>query len=283
MDNFSAPPEIRRISSDELASAYKETSKLYPLVPSLSIWRAWELAAYRRYSLHEPVLDIGCGDGLYFKLVWPSLRQVTGVDISPDSVIQAQKSGVYQSVHECSALEIPFDAGSFSAAFANCSLEHMDDLPGVLQSIARVLKTGGGLLCSVVTDKFIEWSMLPLLADVMGDTENAQRIKTEYLLYHHLVSALSPEGWISKFKAAGFEVVDHIPIMPELLGRLQLFIDTLWHLRHGTGEVGDKLVLHFQKWHNFPETIGDLMQSLLKAEPDWTVACGAVFYVRKRG
>ena len=159
----------------------------------------------------------------------------------------------------------------------------MDDLPGVLRSIARVLKPGGGFLCSVVTDKFIEWSMMPLLADMMGDAKNAQRIKTQYLLYHHLVSALPPEGWISQFKEAGFEVVDHIPIVPELLGRLFLFIDTLWHLPHGKGEVGDMLVPHFRKWHNFPETVGELMQTLTKAEPDWTVACGAVFYARKRG
>jgi len=283
MNIFSAAAKDRRISSKELAGAYRETSNLYPFVPSMSIWRAWELAAYRRYTLHDPILDVGCGDGLYFKLVWPSVRQVTGVDINPDSIKAAKRSGVYQSVHECSALDMPFQANSFSSAFANCSLEHMDDLPGVMSSIARVLKPGGGLLCSVVTDKFIKWSMIPLLAEAMGDAKNAQRLKTQYLRYHHLVSALPPDGWISQFEAAGFEVIEHIPIMPELLGRLFMFIDTLWHLPHGEAEVGDMLVPHFQKWRNFPEAIGELMLTLLKAEPDWTAACGAVFYARKRG
>ncbi|HKI46864.1 MAG TPA: class I SAM-dependent methyltransferase [Balneolales bacterium] len=283
MNIFSAAAKDRRISSKELAGAYRETSNLYPFVPSMSIWRAWELAAYRRYTLHDPILDVGCGDGLYFKLVWPSVRQVTGVDINPDSIKAAKRSGVYQSVHECSALDMPFQANSFSSAFANCSLEHMDDLPGVMSSIARVLKPGGGLLCSVVTDKFIKWSMIPLLAEAMGDAKNAQRLKTQYLRYHHLVSALLPDGWISQFEAAGFEVIEHIPIMPELLGRLFMFIDTLWHLPHGEAEVGDMLVPHFQKWRNFPEAIGELMLTLLKAEPDWTAACGAVFYARKRG
>jgi ubiquinone/menaquinone biosynthesis C-methylase UbiE len=283
MNIFSVSPKIRGISDKELDKAYRETSRLYPLVPSLSIWRAWELAAYRRYTLQEPILDVGCGDGLYFKLVWPSVRQVTGVDINPVSLREAEKSGVYQAVHECSALKMPFQEASFSAAFANCSLEHMDDLPGVLRSIAGVLKPGGGFLCSVVTDKFVEWSMMPLLAEAMGDARNAQRLKEQYLTYHHLVSAFPPEGWISQFEASGFEVLDQIPIVPELLGRLFLFIDTLWHMPHGNTEVGDALVPHFRKWVHFPEAMGELMQTLLKAEPDRTVACGAVFYARKRG
>ena len=277
MNIFSKSPKIRQISNDELASAYSATSKLYPLIPSMSIWRAWELAAYRRYTLKEPILDVGCGDGLYFKLVWPSAQEVTGIDINPASIREAEKSGVYQAIHECSAHEMPFSSESFSSAFANCSLEHMDDLPGVLRSIARVLKPGAGLLCSVVTDKQLEWSMVPLLAEVMGDAQKAQRIKSQYLTYHHQVSAFAPEGWISQFQAAGFNVIDHLPIVPELLGRLFLF-----HLPHGEGEVGDLLVPYFRKWHNFPDAIGELMQTLLKADPDWTVACGAVFYARKR-
>lgn len=283
IDLSSVAPKPLKVSSKELSRAYRDVSKLYPLVPSMSIWRAWELAAYRRYSLPEPILDVGCGDGLYFKLVWPEARQVTGVDINPDSLRTAEKSGVYQSLHECSAVDMPFRSESFSAAFANCSLEHMDDLPEVLNSIARVLKPNGSLLCSVVTDKFVEWSMIPQLAEAMGDTHNAQRLKNKYLDYHHLVSAFPPEGWMVQFREAGFDVVDHIPIVPELLGRLFMFVDTLWHLPHDQGEVGDLLVSHFKQWNNFPTTIGELMQTLLKAEPDWEVACGAVFYVRKRG
>jgi len=283
MSSSSEQPNTTQISEDELVSAYRETSTLYPLVPSLSIWRAWELAAYRRYTLKEPILDVGCGDGLYFKLVWTSARDVTGVDISPQSIMEAKKSGVYRAVHECSAYAMPFQPERFSSVFANCSLEHMDNLPGVLRSIARVLKPGGPFLCSVVTDKFIEWAMLPLLAETLGDPENGRRLKKQYLAYHHLVSALPPAEWISRFEEAGFEVVDHIPIVPELLGRLFLFIDSLWHQPQGKGEVGDILVPQFQKWQNFPEIVGELIRNLLKAEPDKAVACGAVFYTRKRG
>jgi len=282
MNSFNGLFKNRRISEKELGRAYRETSNLYPLVPSMSIWRAWELAAYRRYTLQEPILDVGCGDGLYFKLVWPSVRQVTGVDINPESLRLAKESGVYKSLHECSALDMPFQPKTFSSAFANCSLEHMDDLPGVLRSIARVLKPGGSFLCSVVTDKFIEWAMIPQLAEAIGDSQNALRLEKQYYAYHHLVSALPPEEWMARFKETGFEVIDHIPIVPELMGRLFMFIDTLWHLPHGQAEVGDLLVPHFRKWNNFPKAIGELLQTLLRAEPDWTVACGAVFYLRKK-
>ena len=54
---------------DEVLRGYDAISAIYPYVPSVSLWRAWEFAAYRRYSLKEPVLDVGCGDGGFFRLV----------------------------------------------------------------------------------------------------------------------------------------------------------------------------------------------------------------------
>jgi SAM-dependent methyltransferase len=278
------PKECQRLLTvEEVMGGYGQLSKLYPHVPSMSIWRAWEYAAYNRYQLQEPVLDVGCGDGCYFKLVWPDLRDVVGIDIDPEAVSAARASGVYRDVRMVSAQDMPFAAESFSSVFANCSLEHMNNLPAVLRRIEHVLKPGGDFLLSVVTEKFIEWSTLPGLLDLAGSPERAACIRNEYLNFHHLVSALSPASWMHELHTAGFEVVDYLPILPELIGRFDLFVDTLWHVQSAGSEFGATLQPYFQSLRGFPEALGGIIHNLMLAEKDWETTCGAVFYVRKRG
>jgi SAM-dependent methyltransferase len=270
------------LSIEEVLAGYKAVCELYPYIPPMTIWRSWEYAAYKRYMLAEPILDIGCGDGQFFRLVWPEIRDVVGVDINPAIVQAAKESGVYSQVHVSAAHNMPFEPESFSSAFANCSLEHMDNLPEVLQNIASILKPDGKLLMSVVTDKFIEWSTLPLLVKSIGETERAEAIKNEYFSYHHLVSPLEPSKWMGHLEAAGFELIDFIPIVPELIGRLDLFLDNLWHVKLNTKEVGEVLHHYFRSLPDFSAAFHEIIRGFLRAEKDWGTGCGAVFYVRKK-
>ena len=71
--------------------------------------------------------------------------------MKPSVADLARHSGVYHEVHVIAAHELPFMDASFDAVFANCSLEHMDNLDLVLAGVYRCLNPGGSLLCSVVT------------------------------------------------------------------------------------------------------------------------------------
>src|SRR5712691_2122802 len=217
------------LSLEEVLIGYDAISQVYPHVPSLCTWRAWEYAAYQRYTLPEPVLDVGCGDGSFFRLVWPQLRDVVGVDMDASVADGARRSGVYREVHVAPAHQLPVLPESFASAFANCSLEHMDNLPAVLESICRSIRLGGPFLFSVVTEKFLEWATLPLLVDQIGELQRARALQVAYEAYHHLVNPLPPQVWREQLEKAGFEVVEHIPIVPELTSRLFLFLDHLWH------------------------------------------------------
>jgi SAM-dependent methyltransferase len=270
------------LTAEEVMNGYKAVSTLYPFAPSVSIWRSWEFAAYRRYTLPEPILDIGCGDGQFFQLVWPVIKDVVGVDIDPAVIKAAAGSGAYREVHAAPAHAMPFQPGLFASAFANCSLEHMDNLSGVLQSIARVLQPKGTFLLSVVTEKFPEWTTLPLLAKSISTPEKAKNLKDEYLSFHHLINPLSPEAWAEQLESAGFKIIDYIPIVPELTGRLFLFLDNLWHIKMNNGEVGDNLYRYLTTFPDFPAAFHDIIRGLLLAEKDWDTGCGAVFYVQKR-
>lgn len=192
-------------------------------------WWAWEYAVYQRYVLPEPVLDGSCGDGCFLRLVWPQIFDVIGVDVDPGAADMAQRSGIYSKVHIAPAHALAFEPERFASAFANCSLEHMDHLSEVLNRICRSLRPSGSFLVGVVTDKFLEWAMLPLLMDYVGEAACARALQADYEAYHHLVNRLPPEAWVEHLEKAGFEVLEHTPIVPELTSRLFLFLD------HSTG------------------------------------------------
>lgn len=269
------------LSADEVLEGYDAVSQLYPYCPPMSMWRAWEYAAYQRYQLAEPVLDVGCGDGQYFRLIWPTLKEVVGVDIDPGVADSAKRSGVYTDVQVMPAHQLSLPAGSFGSAFANCSLEHMDNLSDVLKGIFRCLRPGGQLLLSVVTDKFLEWSALPLLIGKMGESQKAQSLLNEYKDYHHLVNPLPPNVWLMHLRQAGFEVIEHVPILPEMVSRLFLFLDHVWHIRQADGEFGDDLICRLAMLPSFPQAFRKVLTGILEMDPDWSLGSGAVYYARR--
>jgi len=272
---------IRELDNNEILSGYDEVSRYYPYVPPMTIWRAWEYAVYKHYELVEPVLDIGCGDGQFFRHIWPNITNAIGVDADSDTAKIAEQSGVYRQVHATPAHQLPVPPNSCKSAFANCSLEHMDYLPEVLGAINRSLCPGSPFLFSVVTDKFIEWSALPLLVEKVGEHQKAEELQFEYVKYHHLVNPFPPEKWIEHLNKAKFKVIEYWPIIPEVSSRLFLFVDQLWHVPKANGKIGDSLLSYLEKLTSFPEQFRKVLSAILNMEADRSICSGAVFWARK--
>lgn len=256
-------------------------SQLHPYHPSVVLWRVWEYAAYQRHTLDEPALDMGCGDGLFFRLVWPHIRDVIGLDIDVAVAEAAKRSGVYREVHVVPSYDLPFESNRFASVFANCSLEHMDQLPEVFRQVSRCLRPGGKFLFSVATDKLLEWTPLPLLLRLVGETARGEFLQSEYVKYHHLVQQFSPKTWAGQLAKADLTVEDYIPIVPEFTARLFLFLDQLWHIPYGGQEVGDRLPAIFASWPNFNSGLEQILSGFLSMERDWATCGGAVFCARK--
>ncbi len=265
------------LSIDEFLAAYDVVSRLYPLLPSMSAWRSFEYAGYRRFKLQEPVLDIGCGDGQFFRLLWPDITRVDGVDFSPETAEAARRSGVYVTVHNAPADKMPIHHKAYASAFANCSLEHMNNLPGVINAIAQNLKPGAPFVLSVVTDKFITWQMLPLLVEKAGAPDLAKRLRQEHIDYHNLVNALPVETWAAMLQTGGFEVEEHIAIAPENMSRLILLFDQLWHVPQPGGELGAQIYSQLSRFSNFPEAYRHILRGILELDSASTGFSGAIF------
>lgn len=270
------------LSEADVLSGYDTVSQLYPHIPSLVLWRAWEYAAYQRYTLSEPVLDIGCGDGRFFRLIWPQSGEVIGVDMDAYIAEMARQSGVYREVYVIPAHQLPLPGQNFASAYANCSLEHMDHLPQVLKGICQSLFPGGYFLFSAVTDKFLQWASLPLLVDKIGEPQRARTLQAEFEAYHHLVNPLPVQVWIECLEEAGFEVLEHTPILPELTSYLFLFLDHLWHVRRLGGELGDLLYPYLTALPRFPQAFRQILVGVLQMEKDWSIGSGAIFWARRK-
>ena len=270
------------LRAEDVLHGYDKVSSLYPYIPSLSHWRAWEYAAYQKYLLNGRILDLGCGDGRYFRLIWPHVTDVVGVEKDPSVAKLSRLSGVYQRVHDAEAHEVPEMNESFDHVFANCSLEHMDHLDEVLSEVFRCLKPGGSLLCSVVTDRFIQWSMLPNLITIAGFSDAAASLQEDFLSFHHLANPLSVEKWQQHFIHAGLVPEEHVPILPRFNSSLFLFMESIWHIkRTGGGEMGDCIFPFLASNSNYPTAFRTVVVGLLEMETDWEDCSGAVFLNRK--
>ena len=272
------------LTAEQVLQGYDRVAELYPHIPSLSHWRAWEYAAYQHHRLDGRILDLGCGDGRYFRLIWPQAANVVGVDMDPAVAQLGRQSGVYGEVHLAPAHHIPESDASFAHVFANCSLEHMDHLDAVLAEIHRCLRPGGTLLCSVVTNRFVEWSLLPHLVALAGFQDAAAALQRDFSSYHHLANPLSVADWEASFDRAGLVCEEHIPILPKHNSGIFLSMDTLWHIkRAGGGEMGDVIFPFLSANANFPGAFRKVLAGLLEMETDHHDCSGAVFLVRKPG
>lgn len=93
-------------------------------------------------------LDDGCGSGRYtLSLKALGCKNVTGIDVSPDSVALATKMNSFpeQKVKfmQGSVLELPFENDAFDFVFSNGVLHHTLSTEKGLAEIYRVLKKGG--------------------------------------------------------------------------------------------------------------------------------------------
>jgi len=114
------------------------------------------------------LLDVGCGAGFLTNAL--SLRgyQVTGVDLSIDSLHVAKKYDFTGNATYVvgDAYQLPFPDASFDSITCMDFLEHVNDPERVISEISRVLKPNGlffyhtfnrNLLAYVVIIKLVEW------------------------------------------------------------------------------------------------------------------------------
>jgi SAM-dependent methyltransferase len=103
-----------------------------------------------RVSLASPsrVLDVGCGEGRFVRLVTGPGRRITGIDPTRALVEAARRRDPGGDYHVGGAESLPFPDSSFDLVVSYLSLIDIEQLGRAVAEMVRVLAPGGKLLLS---------------------------------------------------------------------------------------------------------------------------------------
>jgi SAM-dependent methyltransferase len=153
------------------------------------------------------VLEVACGAAHQAQAVAERVRQVVGVDLTPEMLETGRRrladAGVRNVLlEEGNASALPFVDGSFDLAYSRFALHHVEDPAAVLTESTRVIRSGGRV---AVIDLV---SSDPELADRFNDYERRRDPSH--------TRALTPDELASVFASAGLEILHRTRTEPML-------------------------------------------------------------------
>ncbi|MBX7214261.1 MAG: class I SAM-dependent methyltransferase [Thermoflexales bacterium] len=173
----------------------------YWFAPPVALWRSIEAKALSEIDFPGPMLDFGCGDGMFTEAIFGKQPGVYGCDIAVAELPSARSSGVYtEGVEFADGHALPYETGAFGSVYSNSVVEHIPDPENVLPELARVLRPGGKLVLTVPSDQFRS-----LLSGVRK-APNAEAAKAysdmidKRFAHHHYHS---PAEWAALFEKVG--------------------------------------------------------------------------------
>jgi SAM-dependent methyltransferase len=217
------------------AAAMKSLLRYLPL--SLAVREAMRMRALADVQgLETPVLDIGCGDGLFWEVVTRQyvekneamLDGLLGIDINPHELelasVRLADKGVdlksidisdKQQIHSLEELR-----GRFRTVIANCSIEHVPNLDSSLANIRTLLKDGDSRFYlfvpapnwteTLAVKRFIR-RFSPRLAGMYGGMLDG------FFQHHHLYQAYV---WQHLLEGNGFSEVEIVGLGSKAANRL---------------------------------------------------------------
>src|SRR5258708_2402892 len=181
---------------------------------ALAVERSLECRIMSRMSFRHPVLDIGCGEGLFAKILFAE-KIDTGIDPNARELERARELGAYDTLIECRGDHIPGADGSYQTVLSNSVLEHIPEVEPVLREAHRLLAPGGFLYITVPTNRFDEYAIVTQVLGLFRLRTLQKRFRAffnRFWAHHH---CYTPQGWAGILEANGFEVVVVRPYDPK--------------------------------------------------------------------
>lgn len=151
------------------------------------------------------ILDVGTGEGLFWD--HHDRTYITGVDIRPEALEKAAKTGITPVL--ASALDLPFADSSFDWVTAIEIFEHLDDPLQAARELSRVGRRG-----ALVTVPWEPWFSLMVL---LGSGRHWRRLGRE----EEHIQAFGPNQ-LKALLESQFENVQVTTCFPWLVGSAQM-------------------------------------------------------------
>jgi SAM-dependent methyltransferase len=242
-----ARPEQARDTAEQASGSpapevsFEDFQRYFPHTPTaLCIKECARLSVMRRYPCPGPVLDVGCGDGMFARIAFDDV-EVWGIDIDAAEGRWAAASQAYTQLILGDVTRAALPQGFFATCVANCSLEHVPRLDLALSNISNALKPGGLAYLFVPS---AEWASHLLSARILSELgakalgRQVQSSIDRMFRHYHLYDAA---GWRRVVEQSGLEVVELRPVLstattvafeafllPSLAGLLNKRMTTRW-------------------------------------------------------
>lgn len=246
----------------------------------LAIERSFECEILSKQEFNPPVLDIGCGDGIFSYVLFDEKIDV-GIEPNERELKRAKEYGIYKELIKCSGDSIPKESGSFNTIYSNSTLEHIPDLLPVLKEAHRLLSSQGKFYVTVPTDLFDHYTIIYQFLSFLRLNLIREHYKVFFNKFWKHYHYYSPEKWTILFKKAGFEVVDSQEYGSEGICILDDLLVPLCILNFFIKKV-------FNSWFLFKEIrviyislLFRVFSHLLKVEPDLENG-GIIFFTLRK-
>lgn len=168
------------------------------------IWRPYEIASFSNLKMLKPILDIGCGNGSFVKIVFTKGFDY-GLDISEKGLDRAKENNIYENYLLSDAHRIPLPNHCIKTVFSNSVFEHIKNLEIVLNEINRVLEVNGRLIFTTHLPHSQRFNSVKLLKKLKLNSL-ATLVEKVFTSYLQLNTLWSPDKWNEVLKEKGFQV-----------------------------------------------------------------------------
>lgn len=194
-----------------------EYLKIAPL--PLAFERVVECEIYSNLKFERPVLDLGCGDGIFSKIMFKD-KVDTGIDPNQSELDHARKKGMYREIILAEGASIPKPDGFYKTIYSNSVLEHIRDINSVLNEVNRVLDRDGKFYVTVPNDKYDQYTMMYSILKRISLNKTAESYREFYNRFWRHYHHYSDKQWEGLIVRAGFKISKKQTYNPEYMCKI---------------------------------------------------------------
>jgi ubiquinone/menaquinone biosynthesis C-methylase UbiE len=220
---------------------------------ALAIERSVECEIMSKQQFQRPILDIGCGDGLFAFILFKDDIDI-GVDPNGNELRRAKQLGKYKELIQCPGNNIPKKTESVNTIISNSVLEHIPKFKVVLKEANRLLTPNGRLYITVPTDRFDNYSILYQILSLLKLRNFAERYRQFFNAFWKHYNFFNKEDWENIFQNCGFVVVQSREYNPKAICLINNFLSPFAALSYIIKKLFNRWILStmFRKIYILP-------------------------------